>query len=36
MSPVPVNLSDRMTEILADHRDLEGSLLPILHAVQAA
>jgi len=36
MSPVPVNLSDLMTEILADHRDLEGSLLPILHAVQAA
>lgn len=28
-------LSARVTEILADHLDIEGPLLPILHAVQA-
>ena len=35
----PANLSDRLpeilAEILADHRGMEGPLLPILHAVQA-
>ncbi len=30
------DLSDRIAEILADHRGLEGPLLPILHAVQAS
>lgn len=35
MPAAPANLSDRLTEILADHRGLEGALLPILHAVQA-
>jgi len=29
-------LSDRIAEILTDHLGLEGPLLPILHAVQAA
>jgi formate dehydrogenase subunit gamma len=29
-------LSDRLDEILSDHKGLEGALLPILHAVQAA
>jgi formate dehydrogenase subunit gamma len=29
-------MADRIDEILADHRGLEGPLLPILHAVQAA
>jgi formate dehydrogenase subunit gamma len=29
-------LADRIAEILAAHRGLEGPLLPILHAVQAA
>jgi formate dehydrogenase subunit gamma len=28
--------TDRIAEILADHRGLEGPLLPILHAVQEA
>ncbi len=28
--------SDRIAEIIADHQGLEGPLLPILHAVQAA
>jgi formate dehydrogenase subunit gamma len=28
--------TDRIAEILADHQGLEGPLLPILHAVQAA
>ncbi len=36
MPPVPADLASRMTEILADHRGMEGSLLPILHAVQGA
>lgn len=30
------DLSDRIADILADHRGLEGPLLPILHAVQKA
>ncbi len=30
------DISDRIAEILEDHRGLEGPLLPILHAVQAA
>jgi formate dehydrogenase subunit gamma len=30
------DLSDRIAEILEGHQDLEGPLLPILHAVQAA
>ena len=30
------DLSDRIAEILEDHRGLEGPLLPILHAVQKA
>jgi len=33
---VPQSLPEIMAEILADHRGLEGALLPILHAVQAA
>ncbi|NJM82139.1 MAG: formate dehydrogenase subunit gamma [Tabrizicola sp.] len=28
-------VSDRVADILAAHRDLEGPLLPILHAIQA-
>jgi len=36
MQPAPADLADRLTDILADHRGLEGPLLPILHAVQAA
>lgn len=35
MTPAPANLALRLPEILADHRGLEGPLLPILHAVQA-
>ncbi len=35
MPPVPANLAPRLSDILADHRALEGALLPILHAVQA-
>ncbi len=30
------SVTDRMDEIIAAHRGLEGPLLPILHAVQAA
>ncbi len=30
------DISDRIAEILEDHRGLEGPLLPILHAVQAS
>lgn len=30
------DLPARLSEILADHRGIEGPLLPILHAVQAA
>ncbi len=36
MPAAPVNFTDHLSDILADHRGLEGSLLPILHAVQAA
>ena len=36
MPLAPADLALRMTEILADHRGMEGSLLPILHAVQGA
>ena len=32
----PADLATRLPEILADHRGMEGPLLPILHAVQAA
>ncbi|MGL6210494.1 MAG: formate dehydrogenase subunit gamma [Paracoccaceae bacterium] len=32
----PADLSPRLSEILAEHRGMEGPLLPILHAVQAA
>ena len=32
----PANLAPRLSEILSDHRGMEGPLLPILHAVQAA
>jgi len=35
MLPPPTDLSTRLPEILADHRGMEGALLPILHAVQA-
>jgi formate dehydrogenase subunit gamma len=31
----PPDLAPRLAEILAAHRDMEGPLLPILHAVQA-
>jgi formate dehydrogenase subunit gamma len=31
-----LNLSDRLSEILQAHHGMEGPLLPILHAVQAA
>ncbi|MCP1167235.1 formate dehydrogenase subunit gamma [Limimaricola litoreus] len=33
--PAPADLEGRLDAILADHADLEGPLLPILHAVQA-
>jgi len=36
MPAAPADLANRMSDILADHRGLEGALLPILHAVQAA
>ncbi|WP_373356419.1 formate dehydrogenase subunit gamma [Pseudoroseicyclus sp. CXY001] len=32
---LPDGLEERLAEILAAHRELEGPLLPILHAVQA-
>ena len=35
MPPSPAHFADRLSDILADHRGLEGALLPILHAVQA-
>lgn len=34
MPPAPADLSARLSDILADHRGLEGPLLPILHDVQ--
>ena len=34
MLPPPADLPSRLTEILADHRGMEGALLPILHAAQ--
>lgn len=33
--PVPADLFARLTDIFTVHRGMEGSLLPILHAVQA-
>ena len=36
MPPAPSDLAPRLSDILDDHRGMEGSLLPILHAVQAA
>ncbi len=35
LPPPPADLATRLPEILADHRGMEGALLPILHAVQA-
>jgi formate dehydrogenase subunit gamma len=32
----PSGLAERIEEILHDHKGMEGALLPILHAVQAA
>ena len=34
--PDAMAIASRVDQILADHQGVEGSLLPILHAVQAA